>query len=87
MKSEDLEWEKIEKYCKQLIEQEGSHYFLEQAVTVIILSNYETVVFPEKKYINKPDADEINEPKGIMHHFVAESKFPYLTTGWKITLD
>ena len=38
LKSDDLDWEQLESWCKTLIEQQGTHYYQEQALIAMLMA-------------------------------------------------
>ena len=83
LKSEDIDWEQLEAWCKTMIEQEGTHYYQEQALTAMLLAGKPCAVAPAEDYIVMPTREEVINPKAILHHYVADSKSWYFRYGWK----
>ena len=83
LKSEDIDWEQLEFWCKTTIEKEGKHYFQEQALTAMLLANKDCVVAPALDYQVMPAKEEAINPKAILHHYVCDSKPWYFRYGWK----
>ena len=83
LRSESLDWEKMEWWCAQLLEAEGSHYLLEQALTALILAGLPGVAAPEADYLTLPSLEEVFHPLAVMHHYVAESKRWYFRESWR----
>jgi hypothetical protein len=83
LKSEDIDWEKLEYWCKTMIEQQGSHYYQEQALIAMLMASKACTVAPEKDYIVMPNQKEVIKPQGILHHYVAGSKSWYFRYAWK----
>ncbi|MEM1394502.1 MAG: glycosyl transferase [Cyanobacteria bacterium P01_H01_bin.150] len=83
LKSDDIDWEQLESWCKQMIEKEGTHYYQEQAITAILMAGKPCAIAPEKEYIVMPQREEVINPQAVLHHYVADSKSWYFRYGWK----
>jgi len=83
LKSEDIDWEQLEYWCKTMIEQEGKSYFQEQALIAMLMAGKPCTVVSADDYIVMPEESEEIEPKAILHHYVADSKPWYFRYGWK----
>jgi len=83
LKSEDIDWEKLEYWCKTMIEQYGTHYYQEQALIAMLMSGQPCAVAPETDYIVLPNQAEVIQPKAVLHHYVSGSKSWYFRYGWK----
>ncbi len=86
LKSEDIDWERLEFWCKTTIEQEGTHYYQEQALTAMLLAGQSCAIAPAKDYILMPKCEEVMNPQAVLHHYVADSKSWYFRYGWKHVL-
>ena len=87
LRSEDLDWDKIEFWCNELITRERTNYFLEQALVAMLVAGKPTEVAPQRDYVTLPSRSEAEEPKAIMHHYVDTSKRWYFRYGWRHILD
>ena len=83
LNSDEIDWEKLEFWCRTLIEKEGTHYYQEQAITAMIIAGKPCEIAPQKDYIVKPTNEEVVSQKGIVHHYVADSKPWYFRYAWK----
>ncbi len=83
LKSEDIDWAQLEFWCKTMIEREGTHYYQEQALTTMLMASKPCAVAPAEDYIVMPEREEVINPKGVLHHYVADSKPWYFRYGWK----
>jgi hypothetical protein len=83
LKSEDIDWEKLEYWCKTMIDQQGTHYFQEQALVAMLMAGKSCTVASASDYIVMPGRDEVIQPKAVLHHYVADSKPWYFRYGWK----
>lgn len=83
LNSTDLDWEKIEYWCKTMIEAEGTHYYQEQALVAMLMAGQSCTVAPASEYIVMPTQSEAMQPQAILHHYVADSKPWYFRYAWK----
>lgn len=83
LNSSHIDWEKLEFWCKTLIEKEGSHYYQEQALIAMLFAGQPHLKVPEGEYVVMPDQREVMEPRGTLHHYVADSKPWYFRYGWQ----
>jgi ferredoxin-thioredoxin reductase catalytic subunit len=83
LRSEDIDWEQLEYWCKTLIGQEGTHYYQEQALTMMLMAGKPCAIAPAQDYVVMPKREEVIHPQGILHHYVADSKRWYFRYGWK----
>lgn len=83
LRSEDIDWEQMEFWCKSLIEQQGTHYYLEQALTAMLLASESCAIAPAKQYVVMPEREEVMNPQAVLHHYVADSKPWYFRYAWK----
>lgn len=86
LKSEDIDWEQLENWCRIMLEREGSSYYQEQALTAMLLAKSPCLIAPAADYIIKPDLNVVLGGRGVMHHYVAESKVWYFRHAWKKAL-
>ena len=87
LKSDDIDWEQLEYWCKTMIEKEGTHYFQEQALVAMLMAGKSCTVAPASEYIVMPERDEVIAPKAVLHHYVEDSKSWYFRYGWKHILQ
>lgn len=83
LKSNDINWDQLEKWCRLTLEREGSHYLQEQALTALLVSGGEWLALKESDYVVRPTAPETKRPTAALHHYVAESKAWYFRFGWR----
>ncbi|MEO6847038.1 MAG: glycosyl transferase, partial [Chthoniobacterales bacterium] len=83
----ELDWEQIENWCSILLEREGMHYYLEQAVIAMLVAGRICTVAPEKQYITLPRPPETDECRATMHHYVADSKRWYFQKNWRLAIN
>jgi hypothetical protein len=83
LKSEAIRWSLMERWIGQLEEAGGKTYYLEQALTAMLLAGETSIVLDPVEYIVNPSPLEINSGAGTLHHYVASSKKGYFTDAWK----
>jgi hypothetical protein len=86
LKSDAVDWDKLERWCRTLLEIHGSHYLLEQGLTAMLLAGQPCTEAPERDYVALPSRREVQSPAKILHHYVAESKSAYFRFGWRSAL-
>ncbi|MEZ5413526.1 MAG: hypothetical protein R3F03_04345 [Opitutaceae bacterium] len=87
LQGETLDWERIEWICRELINAEGTNYYLEQAVVAVLLAGQDCAVAPADDYITLPRPPEVNACQAVMHHYVANSKRWYFQHNWRRVLQ
>lgn len=87
LNSDELDWEKLERWCAQLIAAAGTHYYLEQALVAMLVTGRACAVAPEHDYVTLPRPPEADECRAVMHHYVADSKPWYFRTNWRRVLS
>lgn len=83
LKSESIDWDKLEKWIRELEEKEGLNYLLEQALSAMLAAGTPTTIAAKEDYIVMPEKTEVEHPAGTLHHYVAQSKEWYYKTAWK----
>lgn len=87
LKSEDIDWEKIEYWAKTLTEKEGSSYLLEQGLTAMFLADKKSVIGSREDYLVYPLRDEVEVyPRNVLQHYVGKAKDWYFRFAWKHVL-
>jgi len=82
--SESLDWELLERWCRDLIAAEGTSYYLEQALIAMLVAGQPCAVAPAADYIVLPSSEECRAPRAVLHHYVAGSKRGYFRQAWRI---
>ncbi len=82
-RSDAIDWDKMEYWCRTLIERAGTHYYQEQALISLHVAGQECAVLPPADYITLPVPPEALECKAVMHHYVAGSKPWYFRHNWR----
>jgi hypothetical protein len=84
LRSDDLDWEKLEAWCADLITHEKTNYYLEQALVAMEIAGRDCTVAPSRDYITLPPPREAMTREAVMHHYVAESKRWYFQHNWRV---
>jgi hypothetical protein len=85
LQSDAIDWERLEWWCRRLIETSGTHYYLEQALIAMLVAGRPCAVAPEADYVVLPDEAECQTPRAVLHHYVAGSKRWYFRHTWRLT--
>lgn len=83
LNSNHINWHNIQHWVKLLEEKEGTSYYLEQAITAMLIGDANTVELDSSQYIVAPDKTTIKHKKGTLHHYVDLSKEEYYKTAWE----
>jgi len=84
LRSDALNWEELESWCAELIATEKTNYYLEQALVAMLMAREaRRAIAPANDYITRPTRAEVEQPRAVMHHYVAESKRWYFGGGWR----
>ena len=81
--SDAFDWPQLERWCRTLMEREGSNYYLEQALVAMLVAGRPCSVAPGADYVTLPLPPEALECRAVMHHYVAESKRWYFQSNWR----
>jgi hypothetical protein len=87
LRSDAIDWDRFEFWCRSLIENEGPHYFLEQALVAMLVAGQECAIAPEHEYVTFPQRPEATACRAVMHHYVQESKRWYFQHNWRRVLQ
>jgi hypothetical protein len=83
LRSDEIDWDRMEFWCRSLIERAGPHYYQEQALVALLLAGRDAHVAPLSDYVTFPRLPEALECRAVMHHYVAESKRWYFQRNWR----
>lgn len=83
LRSESIDWDRLEHWCGTMIEEEGYSYLQEQALTAMLVAGRPRTVAPRPDYLVQPSVEEGQSPSVTLHHYVAESKRAYFQHGWR----
>lgn len=81
-----LDWERLEHWCRTLIEAEHTNYLLEQALIAMLVAGRSCAVAPAADYVTLPQPPEAHDCHAVMHHYVAHSKRWYFQHCWRVAL-
>jgi hypothetical protein len=87
LNSGEINWERLESWCRQLIEQKGASYYLEQALVAMMVAGRPCDIAPGDDYVTLPRMPEARDCRAVMHHYVAESKRWYFQENWRRALE
>jgi len=87
LNSNKLNWDKIESWIMQLESTEGKSYYLEQALTAMIIGDQDAIKLNTRDYIVSPSKNNVIHETGILHHYVDTSKAHYFNIAWKKILQ
>ena len=86
LRSEEIDWERMEYWCRTLIERAGTHYYQEQALVAMLVAGRRCAVAPREDYVTLPEPPEAQNCTAVMHHYVAGSKAWYFRHNWRHAL-
>nr|WP_121270598.1 glycosyl transferase [Pedobacter schmidteae] len=81
--AEMIDWAAIENWIEVMEAEEGTSYFLEQALSAMIVGATQSLILPAQDYLVNPTARQLNHKQGILHHYVDLSKKHYYTEAWR----
>ena len=84
LNSSALNWDEIEYWVKTLEEKEGTSYYLEQALSAMLIGQTPSVVLDKDEYKVNPSAADLKQTANTLHHYVDLSKEIYLKNAWKL---
>ena len=79
LKSDEINWLDIEHWVKTLEKKEGKTYYLEQALSAMIIGDSNSKILSPEQYIVNPNRNS----NGVLHHYVDLSKEFYFKLAWK----
>lgn len=84
--SAEIDWERMEHWCRRLIARERTSYYLEQALVAMRVAGRACAIAPAADYATLPRPPEADECRAVMHHYVAYSKRWYFQRNWRRVL-
>jgi hypothetical protein len=78
-----LDWAEIERWTTTLIERAGPSYYIEQAVVAMLLARHGGRTLPEHDYLVLPQGAELEAPRAVLHHYVAQSRQDLFRRQWR----
>jgi len=82
LNSDNIDWDKLEYWCSELVAREGTHYLMEQAIVAMLTAGQPRAAAPERLYVVSPSRSEAERPTAILHHYTASSKAWYFRFAW-----
>lgn len=86
LRSDEIDWDRVEYFCRELISTAGTHYYLEQALVAMLVAGRGCSVASSADYVTRPSLPEANHCTAVMHHYVADSKKWYFRHNWRRVL-
>ncbi len=84
LRSETLDWDRLEFFCAALDARVRPHYYHEQAVVALHLAGEpRRIATPLADYVVLPRPPEATRPRAAWHHYVAHSKRWYYQARWR----
>ena len=83
LRSDTIDWAKLEHACTTLLVAHGTSYYLEQALCAVLLAEQTAIRLPFADYRLMPDETECRRPTATLHHYVAGSKRGYFRHAWR----
>jgi hypothetical protein len=84
LKSTSINWDKVENWIRLLEKQEGASYYLEQALTAMLIGEKATTVLCNNAYKVNPTFYDLEARANILHHYVDLSKTVYFEKAWQL---
>lgn len=81
--SDSIDWQELEHWCRILVAEEGSSYYLEQALVAMLAARSTPIVLPRDRYITFPTREQSRRGDGVFQHYVADSKPWYFQVAWR----
>ena len=81
LNSKTILWQQLDNWIEILEKSEGKTYYLEQALTAMLIGNKSAVVLNKEYYLVNPAV--INDKSAVLHHYVDLSKKLYFLDSWK----
>jgi len=79
----EIDWERLESWCRVLIARERTSYYLEQALIAMLVAGRTCQIAPAADYVTLPVEPEARDCRAVMHHYVANSKRCYFQHNWR----
>ncbi|MFD0765429.1 hypothetical protein ACFQZI_11250 [Mucilaginibacter lutimaris] len=83
LNSDAINWEDLERWTEVLEKREGTSYYLEQALSAMLVGDHNASALPADIYIVNPGKKAVTEQAGSLHHYVDLSKEGYYKQAWK----
>lgn len=76
-----IDWSALDNWVHVLEEKEGSSYYMEQALTAMLIGEQQSTILDRDTYKVNPSLGDAKPP--VLHHYVDLSKKYYYTQAWK----
>lgn len=83
LRSDGIDWEKLEWWTARLLARHGTSYYLEQALVALLLAQDPPEILPARDYLLMPSDAECRAPTSALHHYVDLSKRGYFRHAWR----
>jgi len=84
IQSSTISWQDLEMWSEYLEKNYGASYFLEQALSAMVIGEQQKIILNKKDYVVNPSSIIIQEtPNCKLHHYVDLSKKIYFEKAWK----
>src|SRR4051812_44783097 len=83
LNSAAIHWHNLEAWVATMEREEGTSYYLEQALSAMLIADKDAAVLNAKEYIVGPSEDDVKCGQGILHHYVDLSKLSYFNLAWQ----
>jgi len=83
----ELDWARLEHWCRTLIARERTNYYLEQALIAMLVAGRPCTLAPAADYVTLPRPPEAQDCRAVMHHYVAQSKRWYFQDNWRRAIN
>ena len=83
LNSEAINWKDLEHWISVLEKQEGKTYYLEQALSAMLIADLQAEALDTGNYKVNPTKEEALKNVGVLHHYVDLSKEWYFKFAWK----
>ncbi len=84
LNSREIDWQAVENWIGELERREKASYYLEQALTAMLIGSRPSVCLSKERYKVMPSSADIIEKSGVLHHYVDLSKKDYFQKAWKM---
>ena len=78
-----INWEEVEIWMKNLIDNQGLNYFIEQVIHALIITKYGGKNLSPIEYTIIPELKEVLECKAHLHHYPTGYRQNYFRTTWR----
>lgn len=78
-----VDFDKLEYWAKTLEQNHGTSYYLEQALSAMLIGNKDPEIGKAEDYIVYPTENQVKSQTGVLQHYVDVSKKWYFKDAWK----